>query len=149
MGVQHVKFIKEVNEALPNNELIPEALVETVKTQPEEIRANYIDTIFTIPNTSVRGVLRAEGYTIPSLEEPNKYDTWFVGGRCIPGEGVQEEEWKKVFGNNVEQLEYTLPKVLSAYQTVIYMDDDLRVSIGNRGAVMIVGRDEVYGSIQG
>jgi hypothetical protein len=44
-----------------------------------------------------KNILRMEGYTIPSLDEPNKNDAWFVGDRCIAQEGVDTEEWKRIF----------------------------------------------------
>jgi hypothetical protein len=148
--VQRVYFVAAggSNTAMP--EYTPEGLHDTVKDNPSGLRTNTIDTFFKIPDSTVGGILRMEGYTIPSKDVENKHDAWFVGGRCFAKEGVDNGEWERIFGTKesvTEEgalLEYSLPKPIPAFQTVIYLDDDLRISIGNRGSLLIVGRDEVY-----
>ena len=134
------KMVQRVHyaEGIPPEHLIPASLRETVKTQPKTLRTNKIDTVFRIPENNVRGVLRMEGYTIPNLGDENKYDTWFIGGLCM-NDGSDEATWNTVFGD--AKLTYKLGNPMAAYQTVIYLDENLRISVGNRGSVMIVGRE--------
>lgn len=138
--VQRVHFH---TERLPDT--VPDHLQETVTAHPSTLRTNQIDTVFSIPDSSIQGILRMEGYTIPNSETPNKYDTWFVGGRCFCTND-NPQGWNNIFGNldteDDDQLQYTLPKSPTAFQTVIYLDDDMRISVGNRGSVMIVQRDQ-------
>jgi len=129
---------------IPAKEEVPEALQEALQQNLEQLRFNKIDTLFRIPRTNVRGILRTEGYTMPNPDEENRYDTWFVGGLCMPQEEVDKQEWTKVFGTEKKlksKLHYTLPNPMPAYQTVEYLDEDLRVSVGNRGTLMIVRRE--------
>jgi len=132
------KMIQHVHPCTERPAQVPESLEATLAKYPEQLRSNHIDTLFHVPDSPIRGILRMEGYTLPNEEEPNKYDTWFLGGRCLPQEGVSSEEWAKVFAGT---LEYSLSNPMVAYQTVIYLDETLRVSIGNRGTVMIVQRE--------
>lgn len=91
-----------------------------------------------------------EGYTIPHPDDPNRYDTWFVRGRCFPeptgthDDDVDVKAFARLFGTDESQFSYALPKLFSAYQTVVYLDEDMRVTIGNHGSVMINGRESVY-----
>lgn len=132
---------KMIQRVHPYSEIpaqVPESLQATLDKYPHQLRSNQIDTLFHVPDSPIRGILRMEGYTLPNEEEPNKYDTWFLGGRCLPQEGVSFEEWAKLFAG---KLEYSLSSPMVAYQTVIYLDETLRVSVGNRGTVMIVQRE--------
>jgi len=132
------KMIQHVHPCTEIPTQVPEPLQATLEKYPHQLRSNHIDTLFHIPDSPIRGILRMEGYTLPNEEEANKYDTWFLGGRCIPQENVSLEEWAKVFD---DKLEYSLSSPMVAYQTVIYLDETLRVSVGNRGTVMIVQRE--------
>lgn len=131
--VQHVHFAS----AIPRE--IPTVLRDTVHSNPTGLRTNHIDTVFEIPDSSIKGILRMEGYTIPNLEENNRYDTWFVGGSCLAQSGGDTNEWNRVFGQ--DSLEYSLAKPVTAHQKVVFLDDDLRIGIGNLGSVMIVRRE--------
>ncbi|KAL7569318.1 hypothetical protein ACA910_016861 [Epithemia clementina (nom. ined.)] len=136
--VQHVHPV-QTNE-IPLESQVPEPLRQTWMQFPDELRTNKIDTLFEIPGSTVRGILRMEGHTLPNAHHENRYDTWFLGGRCMPQEGVDHEEWIKVFGTEQrpeDMLHYTLSSPMVAYQTVVYLDDSLRVSVGNRGTVMM------------
>lgn len=132
------KMIQHVHPCTDIPAQVPESLQATLDKNPNQLRSNQIDTLFLVPDSHIRGILRMEGYTLPNAEELNKYDTWFVGGRCIPQEGVSAEEWATLFAGT---LEYSLSSPMVAYQTVIYLDETLRVSVGNRGTVMIVQRE--------
>ncbi len=130
--VQHVHLC----ETIPS--IVPDFLQATLEKNPQELRSNQIDTLFQIPDSSVRGILRMEGYTLPNDQDSNKYDTWFLGGRCLPQDGVSMDDWNKIFEG---KLDYSLSSPMAAYQTVIYLDDTLRVSVGNRGTIMIVQKE--------
>lgn len=143
-SVKHVecvvnKIVQRVHLSPSIPPSIPDALKETVHSNPERLRVNHIDTIFEIPDSRIKGILRMEGYTMPNHGEENRYDTWFVQGRCLAQDGVDTEEWNRVFCQG--SLEYSLPKSPVAYHTVVFLDDVLRISIGSRGTVMINRRE--------
>eukprot|EP00339_Tiarina_fusa_P027246 CAMPEP_0117037610 /NCGR_PEP_ID=MMETSP0472-20121206/26524_1 /TAXON_ID=693140 ORGANISM="Tiarina fusus, Strain LIS" /NCGR_SAMPLE_ID=MMETSP0472 /ASSEMBLY_ACC=CAM_ASM_000603 /LENGTH=320 /DNA_ID=CAMNT_0004747619 /DNA_START=149 /DNA_END=1111 /DNA_ORIENTATION=+ len=158
--VQHVHYLEISKQDFPSNEQIPEQFRETVLTHPEHLRSSNIDTHFEIPGTGVKGILRMEAFVYPHSENPNGFDSWNVGGRCFAKPGVDSGAWEAVFGGSPEsktedmvakgtadeptdveeRLRYTLPSPMSAYQTVVYLDDHLRVTVGHRGSVMIVQR---------
>jgi hypothetical protein len=145
--VQRVNFAPD----LPDPSLVPASLKQVVEDNPQELCTNHIDTGFCVPaddkgdgRPEVRGVLRMEGYTIPNPDHANRYDTWFVRGRCFKEPDEDAENFAQRFGSDESMFTYTLPNMFQAYQTVVYLDDDMRISVGNRGSVMINCHESVY-----
>uniref|UniRef100_A0A7S2V7J9 Uncharacterized protein n=1 Tax=Entomoneis paludosa TaxID=265537 RepID=A0A7S2V7J9_9STRA len=127
---------------------IPPHLQDYVQTHPEQVYFSYLDTHFSVhqndtttqaaaPDHNVQGILRMQGHTVPSPEVPNRWETWFIGGSCTAQPGQDMEPWDQVFGGTSSSLEYQLPQAFPAYNDVLYLDETLRISVGNFGTRII------------
>lgn len=126
-------------EDLPSIDDLPEEVREDYRRNSHALRTNIIDTFFRIPNTPVRGILRMLGYALPSTDHRNRWNKWFEGGVCIPRDctdGQFDKTWTSIFGAG--DLSYSLGNPVVAHQTVLYLDESLRIGIGSRGTAVVL-----------
>jgi len=150
----------------PLPQYVPPALKDAVTKDPSKLLAFSIDTYFTVEeNRDLKGVIRAEGYVYPHEDHPNRFESFFARGRCF-SRTTKYKEWNDVFGGAIgserqriqqwfrskfnrnqevmvedTSLSYSLKGPVAAYATVVYLDDDFRVTIGQEGSRMINRRE--------
>ena len=116
-----------------------------------------------------RGVMRCDGYAFPHPMEPNRYAVWFTGGICHAKSAGENVAWRDIFGGDLPSytigekfsllvarvlmgaepsmgaakdgaLSFSLKTPIPGYQDVVYVDADLRITVGNAGTVVVVSR---------
>ena len=157
--VQKIHPLSSHEESPPMNN-IPKELHAHYQSHRQDLRTNTIDTFFRIPNSPVRGILRTKGYALPCAIHKNRWNKWFVGGVVLPMMDDDDdddcdddeyyynatrarihgrEEWERVFGTtSSSELSYSLPTLVVAHQTVVYLDETFRIGIGNRGTAVLL-----------
>ena len=150
-----VQRVHPHNGSVPQ-QLIPPKLHDAITKGPCRLRAFSIDTYFAVEgyNSNLKGVMRADGFMFPSDTKRNTFHSFFVGGKCFSRGETNEKEWYDVFGGNLDNtatynahtddmlvedtsMAYSLNAPLTSKCTVVYLDDDLRITIGEHDSRMI------------
>ena len=157
--VQKIHPLSSQDESPPLNN-IPQELQTHYRSHRQDLRTNTIDTFFRIPNSPVRGILRTKGYALPCAIHKNRWNKWFVGGVVLPimddndddddeyynatrTRMESREAWERVFGTmSASDLSYSLPTLVVAHQTVVYLDETFRIGIGNRGTAVLLVKQQ-------
>lgn len=121
------------------------------------------------PCKGVMGSLSTKGYSQRDPETSDRVSVWFSGGEIRHRLSEDSEKWKEVFGSTLKPLrkswkdriqaflarrfiglelinssKYEFKRLVGgrgkAYLEILYLDDDLRVTRGNRGSVVISRR---------
>eukprot|EP00544_Gedaniella_sp_CCMP2646_P015474 CAMPEP_0202505086 /NCGR_PEP_ID=MMETSP1361-20130828/46339_1 /ASSEMBLY_ACC=CAM_ASM_000849 /TAXON_ID=210615 /ORGANISM="Staurosira complex sp., Strain CCMP2646" /LENGTH=325 /DNA_ID=CAMNT_0049138759 /DNA_START=714 /DNA_END=1691 /DNA_ORIENTATION=- len=149
---------KMVQRVYPHNGNVPERLPpemsDAITREPCRLEAFSIDTYFAVEGSNLKGVVRAQGFLFPSDTKPNTFHSFFVGGKCFSRGTTNENEWNDTFRGTLDitksdhervddmlvedtSIAYSLKTPLTSQCTVVYLDDDLRITVGQEGSRMI------------
>lgn len=117
----------------------------------------------------LKGMIRMEGYMIQNSDDGNNFDVWFTGGKCFALKGQNVDKWKALFGTKSPDLSYmeqfqlwiakiimgaepstglleddslsfSMKKPIAGSQKVTYLDETTRITVGNRGTIVVTSR---------
>jgi len=121
------------------------------------------------PGKSVMGQLTTKGYCQRDAKIPSRFTVWFSGSELRPYCSDDKERWEKVFGSYFDasklswkdyfqdllarwflglkrvgtskiQFSRLIGGQGNAYVDILYLDDDLRITRGNRGSIVVARR---------
>jgi hypothetical protein len=121
------------------------------------------------PCKGVAGSLSTKGYSQRDPETSGRVTVWFSGGEIGPRFSEDSDKWKAVFGSTLKPIhkswkdriqaflarrflgleligssKYEFKRLVGgqgkAYLDILYLDDDLRVTRGNRGSIVVARR---------
>lgn len=137
---------------------LPPVLKDSIINEPSKLRTFSIDTYFTVveeAHNDLKGVMRAEGFMYPHETQPNHFHSFFAGGKCFSRTNTDDKEWNEIFGGDIglkdtndemgmvedTSLAYSLNTPFTSQSTILYLDDDLRITVGQEGSRMINVRE--------
>lgn len=82
---------------------VPSSLQNAIQKDPSQLRSFCIDTYFCVEsNRNLKGIIRAEGYVYPHPKVANRFESFFVRGRCFSRSPAEyNTEWNNVFRGSI------------------------------------------------
>lgn len=120
--------------------------------------------------TPLRGVMDNAGLCVGDAEKSDRLGVQFTGGAMRPAEGTSLRDWSQVFAQQDQRgmgvgarfagwmakrlfalqrptgidadgaVSYAMKKAPQGYLDVLYLDEELRITRGNRGSIVIAKR---------